>query len=117
VPHNVNRDPPAATKAGESLLFFVEGTFLPEAGLLPFHLGAFTTAAESGVHLVPVALRGTRAVLRGDDWRPHWGEVSVTAGSPLVPPGEGWDAALALREATRRFIVANCGEPDHGDVR
>jgi 1-acyl-sn-glycerol-3-phosphate acyltransferase len=107
----------AAAKAGEALLFFAEGTFREEAGLLEFHLGAFIAAAQSGVPLVPLALRGTRAILRGEDWRPHWGEVSVTAGPPLAPAGEGWDAALALRDATRRFIVAHCGEPDHGDIR
>jgi len=107
----------AAAKAGESLLFFAEGTFREETGLLPFHLGAFITAAQSGVRLVPLALHGTRTILRGEDWRPHWGEVSVTAGNPLEPAGEGWDAALVLRDATRRFILAHCGEPDRDDIR
>ena len=106
----------AAAKAGESLLFFAEGTFRSETGLLPFHLGAFLTAAQSGVPLVPLALRGTRAVLRGDDWRPHWGKVSVTAGPPLAPGGDGWGAAVALRDAARRFIAANCGEQEHDDL-
>jgi len=106
-----------AAKAGESLLFFAEGTFRSETGLLPFHLGAFLTAAQSGVPLVPLALRGTRAVLRGDDWRPRWGKISITAGPPLVPGGDSWGAAVALRDAARRFIAANCGEQEHDDLR
>jgi acyl carrier protein len=106
----------AAATAGEPLFFFAEGTFRDEPGLLPFHLGAFLAAAESGTRLVPIALRGTRAVLRGDEWRPHWGEVSVTAGPPLAPAGDDWHAALGLRDAARQFIVAHCGEPDCNDV-
>jgi 1-acyl-sn-glycerol-3-phosphate acyltransferase len=105
----------AAAKAGEPLLFFPEGTFRNEAGLLPFHLGAFATAAASGACIVPLALRGTRTVLRGDEWRPHWGDVLVSAGPPLAPAGDDWHAALALRDAARQFIVAHCGEPDRDD--
>jgi hypothetical protein len=66
---------------------------------------------------VPLALRGTRAVLRGDDWRPRWGKISITAGPPLVPGGDSWGAAVALRDAARRFIAANCGEQEHDDLR
>ena len=34
---------------GQSLLVFPEGSFKPEPGLLPFHLGAFAAAVEAGV--------------------------------------------------------------------
>jgi 1-acyl-sn-glycerol-3-phosphate acyltransferase len=106
-----------AARTGEPLFFFAEGTFRAEPGLLPFRLGAFITAAAGGAPLVPLALRGTRDVLYGDEWWPRWGDVAVTVGEPILPAGSGWDAALALRDSAREFILKHCGEPDCGDVR
>ena len=37
-------------------------------GLLPFRMGAFVIAAQAGVPVVPVTLRGTRSVLRDGQW-------------------------------------------------
>jgi len=34
--------------------------------------------------------------------------------APLWPRGPGWTDALALRDETRRAILAHCGEPDRG---
>ena len=104
-------------RAGEPLLFFAEGTFRHEPGLLPFHLGAFAAAAAAGAPLVPVAIAGTRTLLPADRWLPRPASVTVSAGVPLIPGGEGWDAAVALRDAARRFIAAQCGEPLCAELR
>ena len=58
-------------QAGHALMFFAEGTFTRVPGLMPFHLGAFTVAAEAGVPVIPVAIRGTRSILRADNWLPR----------------------------------------------
>jgi len=42
------------------LMFFAEGTFTRYPGLLPFHMGAFVTAAENELSVVPITIRGTR---------------------------------------------------------
>ena len=102
----------AAVRAGESLLFFAEGTFGRAPGLLPFQLGAFVTAAEAGVPVVPVAVRGTRYLLRGEEWFPRRGAAEVIVRPPIAPAGAGWRAALALRDAVRAEVLAACGEPD-----
>jgi 1-acyl-sn-glycerol-3-phosphate acyltransferase len=52
-----------ALRGGRSLVFFPEGTFLRPPGVLPFRLGAFKAAAEARCPVVPVAIRGTRAIL------------------------------------------------------
>jgi acyl carrier protein len=104
-------------RAGEPLFYFAEGTFHREPGLLPFHLGAFAAAAAAGAPVVPIALCGTRTLLPADHWLPRSATVTVTAGAPLMPAGEDWDAAIALRDAARRFIAAHCGEPERTDVR
>ena len=97
---------------GESLVFFAEGTLRRDAGLQPFHMGAFLGAARSAMPVVPVTLRGTRSVLRGDQWLPRRGVIQIIVSPAVRPTGSDWSAAVYLRDEVRRAIFANCGEPD-----
>ncbi len=106
-------------KSGRPLLFFAEGTFTRMPGLLPFRMGAFQAAVDQGIPVVPVAIRGSRSILRSGSWFPRAGKVSVTIGPPLEPAagdaddGKGqWRAALLLRDQARDWILRHCGEPD-----
>lgn len=104
-----------AAREGRSLLFFPEGTFRRAPGILPFRLGAFVVAANSGAEVVPVALRGTRAVLPGDRLIASRGAIEVVIGAPVSPRAEAataFEAAISLRDAARAHIVAHAGEPD-----
>jgi len=101
-----------AVRDGDRLLFFAEGTFARMPGLLPFRLGAFHVAAETGVPVVPVVLRGTRSVLRGDQWLPRRGRIDVRVEQPLVPKGTDWTAVVEVRDAARAAILRLCDEPD-----
>jgi len=102
----------ARVGAGESLVFFPEGTFRSAPGVLPFKLGAFAVATSARVPIVPVAIRGTRALLRAGRWRLQRGRIDVTLAPPIEPSGGEWPDAVALRDATRRSLVALTGEPD-----
>lgn len=102
----------ASLRAGHCPVFFPEGTFDRPPGLLPFRMGAFVVAAEAGVPVVPVAIRGTRSILRGDDRFPRRGAISVTLCPPIMPDGNDWAAAVRLRDAVRAEILRLCGEPD-----
>lgn len=99
--------------AGQSLVFFPEGTFTPTPGLLKFHSGAFTTAARAGCPVVPAVVRGTRAALspRGELPRPGRLEVQILPpiAPPDVPPAQ---RAALLREQARAAILSVLGEPD-----
>jgi 1-acyl-sn-glycerol-3-phosphate acyltransferase len=97
--------------AGDSVLIFPEGTFTEATGLRPFRMGLFTTAVETGVPVVPMALTGTRRVLRGDNWLPRPGHIRLWVGPPIVPPRDGWRAAVALRDAVAAQIAEHCDEP------
>ena len=103
-----------ALTAGELLVMFPEGTVKRMPGLLPFHMGAFTVAAQAGVPLIPVALRGTRSMLRAGSWFVRHGRIAVLAGAPLTSHAqtEVWTQALVLRDGARAYILAHCGEPD-----
>ena len=103
-----------AETTGRPLFVFPEGTFKRMPGLLPFHMGAFTTAVATGAVVVPVAIHGTRSMLRAGSWFIRRGFVTVTAGSPLTvdPTLAPWPAAVALRDAARVHLLAGAGEPD-----
>jgi 1-acyl-sn-glycerol-3-phosphate acyltransferase len=105
----------AASREGTPLVFFPEGTFRRAPGLLPFHLGAFAVAAQAGVAVVPVAIRGTRSVLPEGQWVPRRQGIVVTVGEPLAAPApvpDSFAAAVSLRDAARAAILANAGEAD-----
>jgi 1-acyl-sn-glycerol-3-phosphate acyltransferase len=105
----------AQARAGDrDFLFFPEGTFRRMPGLLPFHLGAFAAAAAAGMPVVPVALRGTRALLRGSEWLPRRAPVAVTIGAAVLPASadDHWTESLRLAAAARAFLLVESGEPD-----
>jgi acyl carrier protein len=101
-----------AAKRGISLIVFPEGTLKRNTGLMDFRTGAFQAAAQAGIPVVPVALRGVRSVLRDGTWYLRRATVSVTCGAPLAPEGSDWAAAVKLRDAVRAEILRHCGEPD-----
>lgn len=112
-------------RAGRALLYFPEGTFARSSGLLPFRMGAFLAAAQGNLPVVPLALRGSRDMLRGGTWFPRRGALTVTVGQALdtleLRRREGleddWQLALRLHDLAREQVLRHCGEPDtHGSV-
>jgi 1-acyl-sn-glycerol-3-phosphate acyltransferase len=104
-------------QAGRTLLFFPEGTFTRAPGLQPFRMGAFIAAAEAGVPVVPIAIRGTRSILRSDSWFPRRGRVSITVCEAIPPAAphnadDAWGAAVVMRDTARDCILRHCGEVD-----
>jgi acyl carrier protein len=102
----------SSLQAGSCPIFFPEGTFDRKPGLRSFRMGAFVVAAEAGVPVVPVVVRGTRSMLRSGHWFPRRGAITVIIGSPIMPDGNDWAAAVRLRDAARAEILRQCGEPD-----
>jgi 1-acyl-sn-glycerol-3-phosphate acyltransferase len=100
------------SEAGQTIVFFPEGTFTTFPGLQPFRMGAFVTAMRTNVPVTPVAIRGARNIIRGSNWFPRRGKIEVTVRPPVAPAGEGWKVALNLRDAARAEIARHCGEPD-----
>jgi 1-acyl-sn-glycerol-3-phosphate acyltransferase len=96
---------------GEDVLFFPEGTFVAATGLRPFRLGAFVAAARAGAPVVPLALRGTRQVMRGDWSLPRPRRIALWVGEPVAPEGTDMAALVRLRDRVADAIAAHCGEP------
>ncbi len=95
----------AAVREGATLVVFPEGTNRRIPGLFPFRMGAFQIAARTGAPVVPGGIIGTRAVLRADQWFPRRAPIEVALAPPVVAEGDGWDAAVALRDRTRAAIA------------
>jgi len=101
-----------AARAGERIVSFPEGTLTRRPGLLGFHLGAFLVAGQAGIPVVPVTVRGTRSILRGDQWFPRRGAIAVHIGKAVTPQGSDFTAAVRLRDQVRAVMLEHCGEPD-----
>lgn len=99
---------------GKSLVFFPEGTFTSRVGLQAFHLGAFATAQRAQLPVVPVAIHGTRRILRpGSPWpRPGVVEVEVLGVLSRSTVRKDRNQTELLRDQARARILMALGEPD-----
>jgi 1-acyl-sn-glycerol-3-phosphate acyltransferase len=100
-----------ALRDGLSVLVFPEGTFVRAPGILPFRLGGFKAAMDTRCPIVPIAIRGARAILPADSWMPRPGPITVTIGAPIAPEPDGWPAMVRLRDRARAEMVRHSGEP------
>lgn len=103
----------------QSLFFFPEGTFTRVSGLQDFRMGAFITAAKANMQVVPIAIRGTRSILRAGTLLPRRGRITVTVGQAVTPEilpdgkiEDNWTVAVKLKEAAHQHISRYCGEVD-----
>jgi 1-acyl-sn-glycerol-3-phosphate acyltransferase len=102
----------ARLESRQSLLVFAEGTFHRDPGLLPFHMGAFSTAASTQTQVVAVAIRGTRAMLPDGALLPRPTPLEISFSQPMKPSDSSWHAAVELRRRARDCILNRIHEPD-----
>ncbi|MGB6451715.1 MAG: lysophospholipid acyltransferase family protein [Steroidobacteraceae bacterium] len=99
--------------SGWSLMFFPEGTFSTQPGLLKFHAGAFLIAARAECPVVPAVVRGTRLALPPSGLLPRAAPITVEF-LPTVAAStpQSRAAAAELRERARSAILLHLAEPD-----
>ena len=102
-----------ALRSGESVFVFPEGTFTAQSGVRPFHLGAFKAATAAQRMVLPIALSGTRQVLRDGTWLPRRGRITLTICPPIAPPCslEDWQQIVRMRDSAREIIARFACEP------
>ncbi|HEY0513967.1 MAG TPA: lysophospholipid acyltransferase family protein [Thermoanaerobaculia bacterium] len=99
----------ARLREGTSILLFPEGTRSFDDTLLPFQRGGFLLALKSGLPIVPVGVRGSRAIQRRGSFAIHPGTVVVTYGAPIDPATYGLRRKAELTEEVRRRIAEPAG--------
>ena len=106
-------------------MFYPEGGMERRPGLRPFKMGAFAAAADADLPVVPLAIRGTRSILRPDSYLIRRNTVTIDVGEIIetsevkkeIPEADTWAVALELRARAREYILRHCGEPDLGERR
>ena len=104
----------AAARQGRNIVYFPEGTFTRRPGLSGFYLGAFKVAAEADLPVLPGIIRGTRSMLRSDQWFPRWTPLSIQIEDAVTRSGTDFASLVKLRDAVREVVLIHCGEPDLG---
>jgi 1-acyl-sn-glycerol-3-phosphate acyltransferase len=101
-----------AAADGESMVIFPEGTFIEEAGLGRFRPGAFAAAIKGELPVVPVAIRGSRKILRARTLWPRRGALHVDILQAIETSSDAFSSNAELADATRARILEVLDEPD-----
>jgi 1-acyl-sn-glycerol-3-phosphate acyltransferase len=96
-------------RQGTSMLLFPEGTRSLDDALLPFQRGGFLLALKSGLPIVPVGIRGTRAIQHSKSFAIHPGTVVITYGAPIDTAAYGLRRKKELTAEVRRQIAGPAG--------
>ena len=102
-----------SAESGESMVFFPEGTFSEEPGLLKFHFGAFAAAQRAGCPVVPAIIHGSRIALSPRGGLPHATPLHIEILEPVMPTANADGEAVAtLCRQARNAILGRLQEPD-----
>jgi 1-acyl-sn-glycerol-3-phosphate acyltransferase len=87
---------------GCSLVIFPEGTRAGSEVIQPFKKGGFHLARQANVPLVPVGIRGTRAVMGREELVVRPGRVEVHVGKPVRP--SDFESPASCSDYVRRQV-------------
>ena len=91
---------------GIGILFFPEGTRSRDGQLLPFKKGAFYTAVEQQIPLLPVTVSGTRDIMPAKSLRLFPGKARLVIHPPIETGGLAREDLPALMQQTRDVIAS-----------
>lgn len=96
---------------GYSFGVFVEGTRAMPGELLPFKKGAFHLAIQTGVPIVPVAIKNTDRMMGKQRGVAYPGEIEMVLLPPISTDGKTTNDVTELLLATRNAIATALSEP------
>jgi 1-acyl-sn-glycerol-3-phosphate acyltransferase len=108
------REAAETIRRGNPIVIFPEGATSRDGAIKPFKGGGFMLAAKSEAEVVPVTIRGSRAVLMPKTYHVRTGAVEVIIGKPMTSSGCS-TSELATRvreEVVRTFNDAKALDRD-----
>lgn len=99
----------ARLRAGDSVLFFPEGTRSPDRRLHRFHRGGFLVAQKCEAAIVPVGVRGTWEVMARHRRSILPGRARVRVGAPIETADYPFSRKRELMERVRAEIATLAG--------
>jgi 1-acyl-sn-glycerol-3-phosphate acyltransferase len=92
-------------QAGDSIAVLAEGSRTLDGSVGRFYPGAFRLAIRAGVPVVPMAIRGGRAVSRRGEWKIRPGRIEIEFAPPVPTAGLGVKDADALAGRCRDAVI------------
>jgi 1-acyl-sn-glycerol-3-phosphate acyltransferase len=99
---------------GIGILFFPEGTRSLDGRLMRFKKGAFRTAIDQQLPLLPVTVVGTRDILPSKSLRLFPGTATLVIHPAIETAGMGVEQVDELMERARE-VIASALPPEHGE--
>jgi 1-acyl-sn-glycerol-3-phosphate acyltransferase len=94
-----------AVRERTNILFFAEGTRSPDGTLAPFKKGAAILALQAGVPIVPMAVAGTKDIMRKGAALIRGGcSTALCIGEPISVEGLAIDDREALTAKARAAV-------------
>jgi 1-acyl-sn-glycerol-3-phosphate acyltransferase len=100
-----------------SIIGFPEGRRTQNGRLLPYRKGLFTMARDSGVPVVPLAVRGLWQILRRGEWVVRSHPLEVYVGPQIETAGLSDDKVQELADRFYRFAADFVESGIVGDAR
>lgn len=98
-------------RAGQSVVIYPEGTRTRDGRLMSFKKGGFHLAIDSGADIVPMAIKGSRALMPRGAMLIRAGEVNLHFGQPIPTAGLGAADRDRTLKLVRERIAEMLGEP------
>jgi 1-acyl-sn-glycerol-3-phosphate acyltransferase len=102
-------------KRGAAVMIFPEGTRSRDGFIQPFKKGGFVLAIDAGVPIVPVVIRGTRAIMPKGRLQVLPGKVELEICDPIATESHDMQSKEALMEAVRAVIVERFNRGSGGE--
>jgi 1-acyl-sn-glycerol-3-phosphate acyltransferase len=99
-------------REGWSILIYPEGTRTSDGKLQPFKKGAFMTAVQTGLPILPITCNGAFEVMPKNTLMVRPGHITLTVSDPISTDGLSEDDVPKLMEQTREAISKNLN-PDY----
>jgi len=94
-------------KNGKAVMTFPEGTRSRDGKIRPFKKGMFYLAIKSGVPIIPLSIRGSRAIMPRKSLRIHPGKITMIIGKPIDVKEYSIENRDELMTKVRNVIIHN----------